>query len=282
MPDNPNPVETSIQPLPDHRLLALTGKDALAFAQAQFMNDVTALADGQWQWNGWLTAKGRMVALFALLKLDAETLWLLLPDYAPAELADGLKKYVFRSKAVLTPRNDLHVSGVWDVASGSDLREFQRIGDDALSLEWPGARRIDITPATAAEAPADDAAAMRWREADLRAGIPRLDASQAAQWTPQQLSLDRLRAYSVKKGCYPGQEIVARTHFLGQAKRGLVLLETAAEAKPGDEVSNDGRAIGQVIASAGNLAQAVMPLEPAGVELIVGDAPATRREFAPA
>ena len=55
----------------------------------------------------------------------------------------------------------------------------------------------------------------------MRHGLPRLPASQREQWTPQQLALDRLAAYSVKKGCYPGQEIVARTHFLGKAKRSL-------------------------------------------------------------
>lgn len=281
MPDNPTSVETSPLPLPSHRLLTLTGKDALAFAQAQFMNDVTALADGQCQWNGWLTPKGRVIALFALLRLDAETLWLLLPDYAPDELADGLKKYVFRSKVVLTPRADLHVSGGWDVASDADVREFRRVGDDAISLAWPAARRINITPYLPVDTSADDAASMRWREADLRCGIPRLDASQFGQWTPQQLSLGRLNAYSVKKGCYPGQEIVARTHFLGQAKRGLVLLETATQAKPGDEVSSDGRAIGQVVASAGNIAQAVMPLDAEG-PLLVNGAEAARKAFAPA
>ena len=275
MPDNPTSVESPVLPLPDHRLLALTGKDALAFAQAQFMNDVTALTDGQWQWNGWLTPKGRLIALFALLRLDAETLWLLLPDYPPAELADGLKKYVFRSKLVLTPRDDLHASGTWDAASVPDLREFQQHGDDRVSLSWPGGRRIDISPVPAADAPAEDAA-MRWRGTDLSIGIPRLDASQSAQWTPQQLSLDRLRGYSVKKGCYPGQEIVARTHFLGQAKRGLVLLELGGEAKAGDEVTGDGRAIGQVIASAGAIAQAVLPLDGTDAPLSVGQQPAHR------
>ncbi len=280
MPDNPTSVESPVLPLPDHRLLALTGKDALAFAQAQFMNDVTTLADGQWQWNGWLTPKGRVVALFALLRRDAETLWLLLPDHSPDVLAEGLKKYVFRSKVAMTPRPDLHASGVWDGASGADVREFRREGDDAISIDWPGARRLDITPARNADTPTDDAATMRWRDTDLRRGIPRLAESQSAQWTPQQLSLDRLRAYSVKKGCYPGQEIVARTHFLGQAKRGLVLLETATGANPGDEIDSGGRVIGQVIASAGRVVQAVLPLDAEGA-LQINNAPATRQEFTP-
>ncbi len=280
MPDNPTSVETSLQPLPGHRILTLTGKDALAFAQAQFMNDVTAVADGQWQWNGWLTAKGRLIALFVLLRLDAETLWLVLPDYPPADLAEGLKKYVFRSKVLLTAREDLQVSGRWDAASVNDLREFQRHGDDEISVSWPGGRQIDIGPTPPATDGPDNAATMRWRDADLRAGIPRLDASQSALWTPQQLSLGHLQAYSVKKGCYPGQEIVARTHFLGQAKRGLVLLEVGDDAKPGDEVTRDGRAIGQVIASAGSIAQAVLPLDATEAALSVGQRPAHRLPMA--
>ena len=282
MPDNPTSVESPALPLTDHRLLALTGKDALAFAQAQFMNDVTALADGAWQWNGWLTPKGRVVALFALLKLDAESLWLLLPDYSPDALAEGLKKYVFRSKLALTPRPDLQVTGIWDAASEPALREFRRTDQDVISLDWPSARRIDIRPAPAAVTPSDDAAVTHWRETDLRAGIPRLVESQSAQWTPQQLSLDRLRAYSVKKGCYPGQEIVARTHFLGQAKRGLAVLETGDEATPGDEVLADDRPIGTVIASAGRIAQAVLPLKPTDGALLIGGLPATRLALAPA
>ena len=80
--------------------------------------------------------------------------------------------------------------------------------------------RIGAAPSTP-DAPACD----RWAAIDLAHGLPRLADAQSGQWTPQQLSLDRLRAYSVKKGCYPGQEIVARTHFLGQAKRGLVLFD---------------------------------------------------------
>ena len=279
MPDNPTSVESPALPLTDHRLLALTGKDALAFAQAQFMNDVTALADGAWQWNGWLTPKGRMVALFALLKLDAESLWLLLPDYSPDALAEGLKKYVFRSKLALTPRPDLQVTGIWDAASEPALREFRRTDQDVISLDWPSARRIDIRPAPAAVTPSDDAAVTLWRETDLRAGIPRLVESQSAQWTPQQLSLDRLRAYSVKKGCYPGQEIVARTHFLGQAKRVATLLEVPAGSAAGDEVRKDGQAIGTLASVAGTLALAVLPLEIDNAGLGVADGAATVLPF---
>lgn len=245
MQDNPTP-------LSDHGVLEIAGPDALTFAQAQFMNDVATLADGEWQWNGWLNPKGRLIALFALLRRDAQTLWLLLPDYPPADLAQALGRYVFRSKVKLTPRSDLGVEGHWDATSARTSHE--------VSLPWPVGRRIDIHPTPPVGSASGDVESLaRWKQADLRVGIPRLDATQSAQWTPQQLSLDRLHAYSVKKGCYPGQEIVARTHFLGQAKRGLRLLESAEDIAPGSEVSDGERAIGSVVSTAGAVAIAVLP-----------------------
>src|SRR5690242_10771866 len=89
MPDNPS---TSFA-LAGHRLLALQGPDAVRFAHAQFMSDVAGLADGHWQWSGWLTPKGRVIALFALLRLDAQRLWLLLPDADPDALAAQLQRF---------------------------------------------------------------------------------------------------------------------------------------------------------------------------------------------
>src|SRR5690606_32836225 len=136
--------------------------------------------------------------------------------------------------------------------------------DSWLELDFTGAggaRTLRIGPEAAAQ---DAGSAARWRACDLAHGLPRLDPAQREQWTPQQLSLDRLRAYSVKKGCYPGQEIVARTHFLGQAKRGLVRLQGAAVAGPGEVAAGDGasnRPIGQVICASGDEALAVMPLD---------------------
>ena len=100
MPDKSHATPDGLFALSNHRLMALSGRDALAFSQAQFMNDVTLLRDGQWQWNGWLTPKGRVIALFALLRVDGETLWLVLPDADPgplAEISPGLTAEEFRS-----------------------------------------------------------------------------------------------------------------------------------------------------------------------------------------
>lgn len=263
MPDNPRSSAPAPFALPGHQLLCLAGRDAVAFAQAQFMNEVAALPAGHWQWNGWLTPKGRVVALFALLKLDVQTLWLLLPDADPAELAARLSRYVLRSKVALT------VPGL--AAAGCFAAPVQARGallapdvDGGVELDMGGAggpRRLRIGGAPAA---VDHAALMDWDRADLAHGLPRLPAQQAEHWTPQQLSLERLHAYSVKKGCYPGQEIVARTHFLGQAKRGLARFHAHAPVEAGAAVEADGRGIGTVVCARGPALLAVVALEAPG------------------
>ncbi len=266
MPDNPQTPQRSWFALSDHRLILLSGRDAVAFAQAQTMNDVAVLGDGEWQWNGWLTPKGRVIALFSLIRLDVDTLWVLLPDADPDAFAAQLRRFVFRSKVAITVRDDLHIAGrlqASDLASGSHW-----VGEpgDAIELDLSGnlderhpGRSLRIGPGISTRA--DPAALEAWRRSDLEHGWPRLDATQSGQWTPQQLSLDRLRAYSVKKGCYPGQEIVARTHFLGQAKRGLALIQTTTALAAGAELTSGGAVVGTVVSACGQTALAVIPLD---------------------
>jgi len=263
MPDNPQALPGQVFALPGQRLIALEGRDAAVFAQAQFMNDVKGLADGHWQWSGWLTPKGRVVALFALLRLSDQRIWLVVPDADAAALVEALKRFVFRSKVALQLREDL----VIEARFGAPERAFAAaLGGDAESgveLDMSGdggARTLRIVPVAQA-APADAAQAALWAQADLRHGLPRLPAAQAGQWTPQQLSLDRLRAYSVKKGCYPGQEIVARTHFLGKAKRGLALYRSEGEVETGAKAVAGEETLGEIVAYAAPWALAVIGLD---------------------
>ncbi|MDQ3040249.1 MAG: folate-binding protein [Pseudomonadota bacterium] len=264
MPHNPDLAPQLDFALPGHDVLSLKGPDAVAFAQAQFMNDVGALADGQWQWNGWLTSKGRVIALFALLRLDGQTLWMLLPDVAAADCAQLLQRYVFRSKVALA-REETAVTAGFREPRLANASAFSCLEDRGLELDMSGDAGPRSLVLGATPAPEDPESAKRWMQADLSHGLPRLPVSQREQWTPQHLSLDRLRAFSVKKGCYPGQEIVARTHYLGQVKRGLALFETSRDAASniaaGSEVHAAGRNIGTVACVSGNLVLAVMPLD---------------------
>jgi tRNA-modifying protein YgfZ len=266
MHDNPQALPGRAFALPDHRVIAFSGRDAAAFAQAQLMNDLKLLAPGRWQWNGWLTPKGRVIALFALLKFDEEMLWLLVPDADPVTLASALQRFVFRAKVTIAARDDLRVEGAF--ALSQQARGNELAGDPASGVELDfsadaGPRTLRIVPDSTAS---HDAVWMqRWAAFDLEHGLPRLPASQSDHWTPQQLSLDRLNAFSVKKGCYPGQEIVARTHFLGKVKRGLALIEGSEAMRTGDDLLAGGQPLGHFVASADDgerhLALAVVPLE---------------------
>lgn len=266
MSDKPTATNGGYSIIPGWSAVALRGADASRFAQAQFMGDVAALAPGHWQWNGWLTPKGRVVALFALLKLDETDLRLLLADAAPEGFVAALSRFVFRSKLRIAHEAGLHVAGGFHAPRRARAAAFDGTGaDGGIELDLGGdggARALRVSAEPAAH---DADVAARWKAFDLAHGLPRLDPAQSEQWTPQQLSLDRLRAYSVKKGCYPGQEIVARTHFLGQAKRGLVRLSAASALAAGDVLPASAeappRAIGQVVCTAGHEALAVMPLD---------------------
>ena len=251
----------------------MEGRDAVKFAQAQFTNDVAALADGHWHWSGWLTPKGRIIALFALLRFDEERLWLLLPDADPAEFADQLQRFVFRAKVKLRALEDIRVAGAFSAPQRASGAAFADDPEQGVELDLgtdAGPRTLRLS---AAAAPDDPAAGERWAAFDLAHGWPRLGPEQVEQWTPQQLSLHRLQAYSVKKGCYPGQEIVARTHFLGKAKRGLVRLQAGQPVTAAEPVVSGEREIGRVVCAAGNEALAVLPLDLGDAEPALGGTP---------
>ena len=252
--------------LPGHRVIALEGRDAIAFAQAQCMNDVEAAPQGRWQWNGWLTPKGRVIALFLMVRVDAEAAWLIVPDADVDELASKLQRFVLRRQLELRVRDDLHAQGTFDAPVKAAGASFAGDAQGGIELDLGGfglRRTLHIRPVQ--DAPFDEEAVTRWHASDLRLGFPRLPPSQVDQWTPQMLSLDRLNAYSVKKGCYPGQEIVARTHFLGQVKRGLHLFECAREPEIGANVEVGAAPLGQIVSASRNgegyVVLAVLPVD---------------------
>jgi folate-binding protein YgfZ len=104
-------------------------------------------------------------------------------------------------------------------------------------------------------------------------GYPFIDAAQSEQFTPHMLNLDLLGAISVDKGCYPGQEIVARTHFRGATKRRMMRFESTQPVSPGDKISDGERDVGEVLNTAGNNLLAVVPVDKAEESLTVRDIP---------
>ena len=229
--------------LPGCGVLRASGPDAAAFLQAQLANDVGALAPGAWQWNCYLTPQGRVQSVFPLFRLDHDVFLMAVPGELAGAVRERLVRYRLRSKLELELDSGWHAHGTFGTAAAVP---------DTHSAELPGARRLVLTRGSPREV--EPEALARWRRADIAMGIPILTDAVADTHTPQALSLDRLAAYSVKKGCYPGQEIVARTHFLGRSKRSLARFSGSSEPAPAPSTeiasADSGEVAGSVISAA--------------------------------
>ena len=184
--------------------LSIEGADAIAFAQAQFSGNVQALAVGQWHFNAWLDAQGRVLALFHLARVADDGLLLLLRGGDAASMVQSLQRFVFRAKVRLTAHAPLSLAAgpaldTYAVDREGDAYRFG-CGDHSLVI---GTNH------------ANDA----WRLPQILAGWPWLPNEALGTLLPPALSLERLKAVSFDKGCYPGQEIVARLHYRGGHKR---------------------------------------------------------------
>jgi hypothetical protein len=245
---------------------------------------VAALAPGRWQWNGLLTTKGRVIALFALACVAPERFVLVLPDLAGADLVAHLQRFVFRSKVLMREAPGL-VAAAGPAAATGDVGAIAGDPDHGFALDFSaegGQRWLWLLPPShPALTPPDAATDAAWRALDIAHGLPRLAAEQREAYTPQMLSLDRLGAFSLKKGCYPGQEIVARTHYLGQAKRVLARL-AGVGLRPGQAVEAVGQGVGSVACAdaGGTHALAVLAAD-AGDLLTSGGHPCTRETLLP-
>ena len=103
-------------------------------------------------------------------------------------------------------------------------------------------------------------------------GYPAIGKDQSELFTPHMLNLDLLGAVSIDKGCYPGQEVVARTHYRGATKRRMLRFESSAPVAPGDKVSDGDRDVGEVLNAIGNDLLAIVPIDKADQQLTIGSA----------
>ena len=252
--------------LPDVEALALEGPDAVAFAHSQLASDVAALAVGAWQWTCLLSPQGRVVVLGLLLRPDADRLLLLAPGARAAELLARLQRFVLRRRVVLSVAG-IAVRGEGGgavapvpFAGGAIARDGETL---RVELGGVAGRLLRLGGAAA---PPDAAAREAWRRLDAVDGIPWIEGAAVESWIPQALGLGRLAAFSTRKGCYPGQEIVARTHFLGRNKReprrGILPAGVAAPA-PGTRLlaagaADDAEAAGEVVLAAAGTVLAVV------------------------
>jgi folate-binding protein YgfZ len=222
-------------PLPAETLL-LEGADAPAFAHAQFSSAVKSLAVDRWQFSAWLDPRGRVLALFHLARLADDRYLLLLRGGSAAVMAEALRRFVFRSKVRITALPPRHLASGPALAQGSLVTG--PAGDDDGDVSF-GCDSHSLRISSVG----DDA----WRLQQLRAGWPWLPESCLGELLPPAISLQRLQAVVVDKGCYPGQEIVARLHFRGGHKRHMHRVTLSQAENAGDVLRKEEHDIGRVL-----------------------------------
>lgn len=246
-------------------LVVCKGNDAEAFLQAQLSNDVRELGVANAQWNALISPQGRVQALIVLIRVDAQQFVLAIPHRRGATLLELLRRFVLRRKLQLAIDETRCLYGS-DGAIDVDglLRLDLSLGDERSLYLGSVDHSVGLMP-------------LSWALRDLSAGIPWLPAAAAERHLPHSLRLDTLPAISLKKGCYPGQEIVARTHYLGRNKRALSVLKAAAQEPAigaGAQLRDGenqlvGELLDALIDADGTLALAVITKERTNSDLVV-------------
>ncbi|MEW6164386.1 MAG: folate-binding protein YgfZ [Pseudomonadota bacterium] len=226
-------------PLTDQGLIRASGEDAAVFLHNLLTNDINHLAAGEARHAGLCTAKGRMLASFLIWREGADFLLMLSADILP-DILKKLAMYVLRSKvklADITAERTLFGVAGGNVAPAEAMATAPIAGGTAIRLDGErcvlalptGQPLPDLPPA----GHLDD-----WHLAEIRAGIPRIVAATQEAFTPQMVNfeLPAVGGVSFQKGCYPGQEIVARTQYLGKVKRRMFRVKLENEFAPGTDV----------------------------------------------
>lgn len=233
------PLSVASQYLAQYSLLRFSGVDAQTFLHGQLTCDVAALQPGSSSYGGYCTPKGRLLATF-LLWSAAGTYTMLLPSVLAEPIRKRLMMYVLRAKVKvedITP--DYACVGVHGRDAAQELGSVpgslhgvvERDGVTVIYL--PVARYLTVMPRTQTNLTDGNDA---WSGLDIAAGIPFITPATQEEFVPQMVNLDLIGGLSYSKGCYPGQEIVARTHYLGKLKQRMYRASVVAPAAPGDKL----------------------------------------------
>ena len=232
-------------------VLRFEGPDAQAFLQGQLTNNLDALSATRSQFSGYCTPKGRLLASF-LLWQNSGAYYMMLPRPLCEPLRKRLSMYILRSKVKAADVSDeltlFGVEGSVPAGIAAALPATQHDvahQDGATLIHLPVARYLlAVAPAKAVRVDASLAAqapvspSTLWDTLDIEAGIPGVWPATQEQFVPQTVNFDLIGAVSFDKGCYPGQEIVARTHYLGKLKQRMVRarIATGESPAPGDKL----------------------------------------------
>jgi len=268
--------------LPGHALLRLRGADAGDFLQRMLAGDVRRVSPQRAVPAAWCGRDGRVLAVPLVVAL-ADALHLLLPRSLLPATADGLQRYVLGSDVQFDPdpaevtmlgtagaHAEARIEQVCGAAPAAAWQAVTAADGNSIAVRMPGATpcfvllgsHAALTPRRRAWQPGctllDDNA---WGLLEVDAGLVRVEAALSGAFLPQMLNLDRIGGLDLDKGCFPGQEVVARLHYRGRLKRRLCRLRAAAPLSPGTQLLNaGGNTVGTVVHGAGDARQQIHAL----------------------
>lgn len=253
-------------------VLEISGDDAITFLQGQVTNDVKQLSADSTHYTGYCSPKGRLLALFFAFTFNNK-LHLQLNHKLAEPIAKRLKMYVMRSKVTINNVSDctakIGLSGanipqlLKPFFSHVPTQAFDSTANEKatlICLPNAGAPRYEIIGETenlktiwqVLKTDCKPVGKPCWDWLEIRAGIPEIYLNTQEEFVPQMVNLDALSAINFKKGCYTGQEIVARTHYLGKVKRRthLAHIDTSTPPLAGDDVLQNNEIVGKIVRSA--------------------------------
>ncbi|RZJ10010.1 MAG: folate-binding protein, partial [Haliea sp.] len=262
--DLPHSPVSGAAPLADHGVISAAGEDAIKFLQGQLTQDVALLKTSEARLAAFCNAKGRMQASFIVIKRSEEELLLVCSKDILATTLKRLSMFVLRAKVKMSDATaefallGLAGSAVETAGGSAELWNRADVGAASIVTLHPGAgvaRALWCAPAEtpAPAVPALDLAVWSWLS--VESGIAMITQPVFEAFVPQMLNYESVGGVNFKKGCYPGQEIVARSQFRGTLKRRAYVVHTAAAPAVGQEVfhsSDDSQPCGIVAAAAAN------------------------------
>jgi tRNA-modifying protein YgfZ len=261
---------TVICDLSQFGLLRVSGEDAQGFLQNLFSSDLREVSAQRAQIGSFNSAKGRMLATFLVWQSDSDY-FLHLPRSLCSAIQKKLSMYVLRAKVKISDASDdLVCLGLAGIEAQALVEEcFASLPQDNMAVIHDnhgsvirlGSDRFQIVT-TPQQAPslwkclndgARPAGSHCWDWLNIRAGVPVVLPATQEQFVPQMANLELIGGVSFKKGCYPGQEIVARMQYLGKLKRRMYLAHVEGAAQAGDELYSTemaGQSCGMVVNAA--------------------------------
>lgn len=257
-------------------LISVCGEEAESFLQNQLSNDIRKISDTASQLSAYCSAKGRVISLFRIWSKD-KSYYLQLPRERVEATIKRLRMFILMTQATVEDASDKWISIGISGPNATDILNQQGLlvptetnqvvtQSDLSIIKLPGLNdRFEIVGTTvklqsiwiACCSRAKPAGAAAWTWLDIQSGIPNVYDATVEAFVPQMINLHSLNGISFTKGCYPGQEVVARVHYLGKQKRRMYLahIDLAASPKIGDNItvattnSNTNQSVGKVVSA---------------------------------